>query len=122
MSEEKKEEKVYTPPPRKTIPDDQGELWGHDLYPERRKLKQKSVVNTLMMKEGKEELDRYHCEKLVYKCVKKREYKLNFLLIILCITNPSLFFRSTCSINDSSFESFWLVSPKINCIFNNNKI
>ncbi|KAH0560222.1 mitochondrial inner membrane protease ATP23 homolog [Cotesia glomerata] len=71
MSEEKKEDKVYTPPPRKTIPDDQGELWGHDLYPERRKLKQKNVVNTLMMKEGKEELDKYHCEKLVYKCVKK---------------------------------------------------
>lgn len=72
MSEnDKNEEKPYTPPPRKTIPDEHGELWGHDLYPERRKLKTRSITNTLLMKEGKEDIERYHCEKLVYKCIKQ---------------------------------------------------
>ncbi|XP_011308909.1 mitochondrial inner membrane protease ATP23 homolog [Fopius arisanus] len=61
----------YTPPPKKTYPDEKGELWGHDLYPERRGSKKSSVMKTLLMKEGDENIGKYHCEKKVYTCLKK---------------------------------------------------
>lgn len=71
-----KSQEFYTPPPRKTVPDEKGELWGHDLYPERRGTKQRSLGKTLLMQEGKENIAKYHCEKMVYKCLKTRKFTL----------------------------------------------
>lgn len=45
--------------------------WGYDLYPERKKLFQKTWTEVLTMKKGKEEYDKINCEKNVYQCVKK---------------------------------------------------
>ncbi|XP_063972799.1 mitochondrial inner membrane protease ATP23 homolog [Diachasmimorpha longicaudata] len=62
---------VYTPPPTKTYPDEHGELYGHDLYPERRGFKPRSIVKTVFLKEGEENIQKYHCERMLYNCVKK---------------------------------------------------
>lgn len=73
----------YHVPPKKTIPDADGELWGHDLYPERRGTKPRSIINTILMKEGRENLTKIRCERMVHNCVLKRKfYQINMNIII----------------------------------------
>lgn len=57
--------------PKKTYPDENGDLYGHDLYPERRGNKQKSFKNIILMKDGTEHIARLHCEQRVFNCIKK---------------------------------------------------
>jgi len=48
-----------------------GKKWGYDLYPERRGDKfERSWMNIIMGREGKETFDKYKCEQNVYKCIK----------------------------------------------------
>lgn len=47
-----------------------GTEWGYDLYPERRKEKNASVISNLMQGKGRENIDKIRCERNVYKCVK----------------------------------------------------
>lgn len=49
-------------------PDD-GKAWGYDLYPERRNEKQSGIAN-FMQGKGRENLEKMHCERNVYKCIK----------------------------------------------------
>lgn len=52
----------------------QGEAWGYDLYPERRGTFSAKLGNILIGKEGKENIDKFKCEKNVYECVKESKY------------------------------------------------
>lgn len=45
--------------------------WGYDLYPERRGDFKNSISNVVLMKEGRETMDRIRCERNIYNCVKK---------------------------------------------------
>lgn len=56
------------------------EAWGYDLYPERRGTFRPKITNILIGKEGKENMDKYKCEKNVYDCIKNS--KLSFYSII----------------------------------------
>lgn len=49
---------------------DNKEAWGYDLYPERRGTFKPKITSVLLGKEGKENIDKYKCEKNVYECVK----------------------------------------------------
>lgn len=47
-----------------------GLAWGYDLYPERRKEKNTSVISNLMEGKGRENIDKIRCERNVYQCIK----------------------------------------------------
>lgn len=49
--------------------------WGYDLYPERRGTFTPSAGKVLAGIEGRENIDKFKCEKNVYKCIKDSEYK-----------------------------------------------
>lgn len=48
--------------------EDKAKSWGYDLYPERKKLFESSLLNIAKMKEGRETYDKLNCEKNVYHC------------------------------------------------------
>lgn len=58
--------------PREPKPEnkDSNESWGYDLYPERRGTFKAKLSNILIGKEGKENMEKYKCEKNVYDCIK----------------------------------------------------
>ncbi|XP_044015787.1 mitochondrial inner membrane protease ATP23 homolog isoform X2 [Aphidius gifuensis] len=70
-SEKLKQAQAEKLSPKKTYPDEHGELYGHDLYPERRGNKQKTIKNIVLMKDGTEHIARLHCEQRVFNCIKK---------------------------------------------------
>lgn len=45
--------------------------WGYDLYPERRSDFKNTISSVMLMKEGRETMDRIRCERNIYNCVKK---------------------------------------------------
>ncbi|XP_025074244.1 uncharacterized protein LOC105427899 [Pogonomyrmex barbatus] len=47
-----------------------GELWGGDMYPERRGNIKQSWFKKLIGIQGRESIDRNKCEYNVYKCIK----------------------------------------------------
>lgn len=55
---------------QKEKPTGDANLWGYDLYPERKGLFQQSFVKVALMKEGRETYDKIRCEEHVYKCIK----------------------------------------------------
>jgi len=58
-------------------------LWGYDMYPERRGAKQKrSWFNMLIGAAGRESIDKNRCEENVYKCVKDSMIFLYFMHIL----------------------------------------
>lgn len=52
------------------------EAWGYDLYPERRGTFKAKISNILIGKEGKENIEKYKCEKNVYECIKTSKLAL----------------------------------------------
>lgn len=58
------------------------EAWGYDLYPERRGTFKPSLTNVIIGKEGKENMEKYKCEKNVFECVK--DSKLKLVLSLKC--------------------------------------
>lgn len=63
-------------PETKSSPESQDakESWGYDLYPERRGTFKAKLSNILIGKEGKENIEKYKCEKNVYECVKNSKF------------------------------------------------
>lgn len=50
---------------------DNGDLWGSDMYPERRGAKiERSWFKMLIGSQGRESIDKNKCEDNVYRCVK----------------------------------------------------
>ncbi|XP_077302773.1 mitochondrial inner membrane protease ATP23 homolog [Arctopsyche grandis] len=47
------------------------EMWGYDLFPERKGAYKPSMGSILVGMEGRETIDKFKCEKNVYKCVMK---------------------------------------------------
>lgn len=54
--------------------DNFSKAWGYDLYPERRGTFSPSPGKVLAGIEGRENVDKFKCEKNVYKCIKDSEY------------------------------------------------
>lgn len=47
--------------------------WGYDLYPERKKVLEPSLLNVVKMTEGREFYDRTRCEKKIFGCVENSQ-------------------------------------------------
>lgn len=57
-----------------------GDLWGSDMYPERRGAKLKrSWFKMIIGAQGRESIDKNRCEDNVYRCIKKSKTSLLFI-------------------------------------------
>ncbi|XP_072391966.1 mitochondrial inner membrane protease ATP23 homolog [Diabrotica undecimpunctata] len=53
-----------------TIPPDASQ-WGYDLYPSRKSHNESGSITDYLKGKGKENIDKIHCERNVYKCIKE---------------------------------------------------
>jgi len=59
---------------------DNEDLWGSDMYPERRGKKfQHSWFKILLGAQGRESIDKNRCEHSVYKCIKESKISLIYI-------------------------------------------